>query len=85
VIETFQYGLPVARVERMDPLSIHPVNIHSEMNLPERPALFFEVHGAPAAVNEQVAIFDALQRQNGRSDLRTADRLEERDRLSRPA
>jgi hypothetical protein len=68
VIETFQYGLPVARVERMDPLSIHPVNIHSEMNLPERPALF-----------------DALQSQNGRSDLRTADRLEERDRLSRPA
>ncbi|MGO4840362.1 FAD-binding oxidoreductase, partial [Rhizobiaceae sp. 2RAB30] len=36
---------------------------------------------SPAAVDEQVEIFDQIQRQNGGDDLQSADRLEDRDRL----
>lgn len=81
VIETIQLGLPVARIELMDPLCLRAVNLHSGLNLPERPTLFLEFHGAPVAVDEQVALFDDLRRHNGGDDLKTADRLEERDRL----
>ncbi|MGO4843858.1 FAD-linked oxidase C-terminal domain-containing protein, partial [Rhizobiaceae sp. 2RAB30] len=42
VIETIQMGLPVARIELMDPLSLRAVNLHSGLNLPEKPTLFFE-------------------------------------------
>lgn len=81
VIETIQLGLPVARIELMDPLCMKAVNLHSGLSLPERPTLFVEFHGAPAAVAEQVALFGELQRQNGGDDLATAERLEDRDRL----
>jgi len=81
VIETIQLGLPVARIELMDPLALHAVNLHSGLGLAEKPTLFFEFHGSPAAVDEQVAVFDTLQRDNGGGDLVTADRLEDRDRL----
>jgi D-lactate dehydrogenase (cytochrome) len=81
VIDTIQLGLPVARIELMDPLALHAVNLHSGLALPERPTLFFEFHGAPAAVDEQVATFDALLRENQGGDLKTADKLEDRDRL----
>ncbi len=81
VIETIQMGLPVARIELMDPLSLRAVNLHSGLSLPERPTLFFEFHGSPAAVDEQVKMFDQIQRQNGGGDLQSADRLEDRDRL----
>jgi D-lactate dehydrogenase (cytochrome) len=83
VIETIQLGLPVARIELMDPLSLRAVNLHSGLSLPERPTLFLEFHGAPHAVDEQVALFDELRQQNRGDDLQTADGLEERDKLWR--
>jgi D-lactate dehydrogenase (cytochrome) len=81
VIETIQIGLPIARIELLDPLCIRAVNLHSRLDLAERPTLFVEFHGSPGAVDEQVALFDDLREQNGGDDLQSADRLEERDRL----
>ncbi|MEJ8572590.1 FAD-binding oxidoreductase [Microbaculum marinum] len=81
VIETIQMGIPVARLELMDPLCMRAVNAYSGLALPEEPTLFVEFHGMPAGVDEQVSVFAELCAANGAAPFRSAARLEDRDRL----
>jgi D-lactate dehydrogenase (cytochrome) len=54
VIATVQMGIPIARIELLDPAAIRACNRHAKLDLPEQPTLFVEFHGSPAAIAEQV-------------------------------
>ncbi|MEO0914075.1 MAG: FAD-linked oxidase C-terminal domain-containing protein, partial [Pseudomonadota bacterium] len=53
VISTIQMGIPIARMELLDALSIHGLNAHFSAGLPEEPHLFLEFHGSESGVAEQ--------------------------------
>jgi len=81
VIQTVQLGIPVARIELLDALSIAAINRYSKTRLRETPTLFFELHGSPAGVAEQTEILQALAADRGSMDFEWADRPEDRSRL----
>ncbi|MDY8109673.1 FAD-linked oxidase C-terminal domain-containing protein [Fulvimarina sp. 2208YS6-2-32] len=81
VIQTVQMGLPIARIELLDALSIRATNAHSKMDMPETPHLFVEFHGSPASVTEQAATFAEIVADHGGGLLQSASRAEERSRL----
>ncbi|EXI66822.1 MAG: putative FAD-linked oxidoreductase [Candidatus Accumulibacter adjunctus] len=81
VIETIQAGIPVARVELLDRLTLAAVNRYSGTALKELPTLFFEFHGSPAAVTEQAEAVQAIAGDHGGEDFSWATHAEERTRL----
>jgi D-lactate dehydrogenase (cytochrome) len=80
-IATIQLGIPIARCELLDALSVKAVNAHSKLGLPEQPMLFFEFHGSAAAVAEQIEAVTQIAREHGSNDLQWAATPEERTRL----
>jgi D-lactate dehydrogenase (cytochrome) len=56
VIETIQLGVPVARIELLDALTIRGFNGHAGYDLPEAPTLFLEFHGTTAGAREAADI-----------------------------
>ena len=81
VIETIQLGVPVARIELLDALTLSAVNHHSHTALKELPTLFFEFHGSPASVNEQAQLVQDIAAGFGGEDFAWATRNEDRSRL----
>jgi D-lactate dehydrogenase (cytochrome) len=81
VIQTIQMGVPVARIELLDPLTITAVNRHSKTTLPERPTLFFEFHGSAASVEEQAQFVQDIAGELGGENFEWATRPEDRSRL----
>lgn len=49
-----QNGVPVGRMEFVDPKSIDVINKHSNLDNDVKPTLFFELIGSPASVEEQL-------------------------------
>lgn len=80
-IEAMQLGLPLARIELLDPLQLYAVNLHSRLSLREVPTLFVEFHGSGAGVAEQVAAFRDVATANGAQGFEAAEAEEERRRL----
>ncbi len=68
VIQTIQLGVPVARIELLDPLAVHAINAYSKAGLRESPMLFFEFHGSDASVREQAEIVQEVARSHGGQD-----------------
>ena len=54
VIATIQLGVPIARIELLDPAAIRACNAFDRLDLAECPTLFVEFHGSPASVAEQI-------------------------------
>jgi D-lactate dehydrogenase (cytochrome) len=81
VIQTIQLGVPVARIELLDALSLKAINLFSKTTLTEAPTLFFEFHGSPAGVAEQAETVQAIAGELGGTDFQWATRPEERNRL----
>lgn len=81
VIQTIQLGIPVARIEILDSLSIRAINRYSRTSLREAPTLFFELHGSPASVAEQTQALRDLASDHGGMDFEWADQPEDRSRL----
>ncbi|HRP97443.1 MAG TPA: FAD-linked oxidase C-terminal domain-containing protein [Rhodocyclaceae bacterium] len=81
VIETIQLGVPVARIELVDRLSVQAINRYSKTTLREAPTLFFEFHGSPTGVEEQARSVEQLALDNGGEGFEWATRPEERSRL----
>ena len=81
VIQTIQLGIPVARIELLDALTISAVNRYSKTSLKEAPTLFFEFHGSPSAVEEQAALVQEIAAGHGGMDFEWATRPEDRSRL----
>ncbi|MGL4408112.1 MAG: FAD-binding oxidoreductase [Zoogloea sp.] len=81
VIQTIQLGVPVARIELLDALTVQAVNRYSKTTLREEPLLLFEFHGSPNGVQEQATTVQELARDNGGQDFEWATRPEDRSRL----
>lgn len=81
VIQTIQLGVPVARIELLDALSLKAINLFSKTTLAEAPTLFFEFHGSPAGVEEQAQTVQAIAGELGGTDFEWATRPEDRSRL----
>ncbi|MCK0510489.1 FAD-binding oxidoreductase [Aromatoleum buckelii] len=81
VIQTIQLGVPVARIELLDELTVQAINRYSKTTLRESPMLFFEFHGSKASVEEQAQTVQEIARDNGGQDFEWATHPEDRTRL----
>ena len=81
VIQTIQMGVPVARIELLDALTLTAINRFSKTTLPERPTLFFEFHGSESSVAEQAEFVQQIAGELGGENFEWATRPEDRTRL----
>jgi D-lactate dehydrogenase (cytochrome) len=84
VIQAVQLGLPLARAEMLDALTIHAINRHSKTTLTEAPTLFLEFGGAAGEATAQAAQMQQIVRECGGGDFAMATREEERSALWTP-
>jgi D-lactate dehydrogenase (cytochrome) len=80
-IATIQLGVPIARCELLDALTVKAVNAHAKLGLPEMPLLLFEFHGSETGVREQAETVQMIAKENGGRDFQWAMTPEERTRL----
>lgn len=84
VIQAMQLGIPLARAEMLDALTIRAINAHSRTDQIEAPTLFLEFSGSQAQVQEQREVLQAIAQEQGGGDFRWALRPEERTQLWTP-
>jgi D-lactate dehydrogenase (cytochrome) len=81
VIAVIQMGVPVARIELLDPAAIRACNAFSKLELAERPTLFLELHGSAPAVAEQLELVRSIGSELGGGEIEQAVEAEARSRL----
>lgn len=81
VMMTIQYGIPVARIELLDALSVSAANAYSKLSLPETPMLLLEFHGSAAGAVEQAETFGTIAEEFGGTDFAATASTEERNAL----
>ncbi|MBO69170.1 MAG: FAD-binding oxidoreductase [Acidiferrobacteraceae bacterium] len=81
VIETIQYGVPVARIELMDDRMIQAINDYSGTNLDIAPTIFLEFHGTVEYAREQSEIVQQIAVENSGSNFNWTANSEERAKL----
>ena len=81
VNEAVQYGIPMARMELLDALSMKAFNAFSGTDYAEVPTLFLEFNGSPAAVREQAEMVGEICSGHGGGEFRWASAQEDRDQL----
>jgi D-lactate dehydrogenase (cytochrome) len=81
VVATIQAGVPVARMELLDAASMEAVNAYAKLDYVVAPTLFFEFHGSPRGVEEQVAQVKEFAGENGANAFRWTTTPEERSKL----
>jgi D-lactate dehydrogenase (cytochrome) len=81
VIETIQMGVPIARVEFVDALSIRAINRHDKLELAEMATLFFEFHGSDSGVREQAETVQHIAGAHGGHRFEWATHPEDRKKL----
>ena len=80
-IMTIQMGIPVARIELLDALTVKGVNAHSKLDLPEAPLLLLEFHGSEASVKEQAENFGEIAAEHACLGFTFTTRAEDRSKL----
>ena len=80
-IATIQMGIPIARCELLDAMTVKAVNARDKLGLPEMPLLLFEFHGSPAGVAEQAKLVEEIAKEHGAAAFEWATRPEDRTRL----
>jgi len=80
-IATIQLGVPIARCELLDALTVKAVNQRDRLGLPELPLLLFEFHGSAASVEEQAKTVQEIAAEHGGQGFRWATQPEDRTRL----
>lgn len=78
VVESIQFGVPLARIELLDDAQMRAVNARSGTSYDEKNTLFFEFHGTEASVAEQVALVKELAGDNGGEEFKWSNLPEER-------
>lgn len=81
VIATIQSGIPMARIEFLDPDAVAACNNWSNQSLPLQPQLLVEFHGTASAVEEQAERFGELAQEMGCTGFQWAKAQEDRTAL----
>ncbi|MCC0026986.1 MAG: FAD-linked oxidase C-terminal domain-containing protein [Zhengella sp.] len=81
VIMTIQMGIPVARIELLNALSMKSLNAYSHLDYPESPCLFVEFHGSETGVKEQSEMFGEIAGDLGGGPFLWTTVAEERNKL----
>ncbi|GLQ34858.1 2-hydroxy-acid oxidase [Amylibacter marinus] len=81
VIMAVQMGVPIARMELVDGLSIKAINAYSKLSYPEKPHLFMEFHGSEVAVKDQSETMREISADFQGGDFQWSTRSEERNAL----
>lgn len=81
VIQAIQLGLGVARIELLDEMQLHAVNVHSKTDFELKPTLFLEFHGTQVSARDQVELFQQIAEDEGAIRYDWAEREEDRRRL----
>ncbi|MGV6804168.1 MAG: FAD-binding oxidoreductase [Ruegeria sp.] len=81
VMATIQFGIPVARIELLDTLSVQAANAYSGLDLPETPLLLLEFHGSETGAAEQSETFGEIADEFGGSGFVATASTEERSKL----
>jgi D-lactate dehydrogenase (cytochrome) len=81
VVQAIQLGVPLARVEILDDKQMIAVNRWSKLSYPEVTTLFFEFHGSPTHVAEQIETVRDVAGMNGGGEFSWATLPEERSKL----
>ncbi len=81
VITAVQMGVPMARMELIDTLSMQALNQYSHLGLPEKPHLFMEFHGSETSVAEQSELLKELAADMGGGDFQWSTKTEDRNKL----
>ena len=80
-IAIIQMGVPIARVELIDPNAVRMVNAYAKLGLSESPMLLMEFHGSPNGVQEQAQTVQEIASDHGGQSFEWATTPEERTRL----
>ena len=83
VIQTIQFGVPIARIELIDEVQMAAINAYSNLDNLEQPTLFLEFNGSESGVQEQTETVREICIENGGGEFRWATRHEERQKLWR--
>ena len=83
VTQIMQYGIPIARVELLDKMTMHAINKYSKTDYAEAPTLFLEFHGSAASVREQAEQTEQITADNGGNAFVWTDNPEERTKMWR--
>jgi len=81
VIEAIQCGIPIARSELLDTLTVQAVNRYSKLGLRESPTVWFEFHGTTEGAREQATLMQQIATSHGGLDFEWTVKPEERSRL----
>ena len=83
VIEILQSGIPVARCEFLDEVSVRAVNDYSKLAYKPSPLLFLEFHGTSSSVAEQASLSGEIAAEHGGGDFQWTLEREKREELWR--
>ncbi len=81
VIQAMQFGLPLARAELLDELTVTAVNRFSKLDLKVAPTLFLEFHGDAKSAADLAATMQEIASAEGGSAFQWAAHAEDRTRL----
>ena len=81
VATTMQVGIPMARIEFMDPIAMRAVNLHSGTDYPEQPHLMIEFNGSAEAVRADAEAFGEIAAEHGGQGFQWASSPEDRKKL----
>nr|XP_022345281.1 probable D-lactate dehydrogenase, mitochondrial isoform X1 [Crassostrea virginica] len=80
-VQVLQCGIPMARIEFLDEVSIDACNKYSKMNMKVAPSLFLEFSGSPKSLDDNAEIVGEIVKMNGGSDFKWATDVDERNLL----
>ena len=82
VIQTIQFGIPVARIELMDDVQIDAVNRYSRLSMAVKPTLLFEFHAtSESGAAEHAKAVQEIAAAHGGTEFRWATTTEDRATL----
>jgi len=81
VIETIQSGIPMARIEFVDPAMASALNDYAGTDFPRAPHLFVEFHGSPDSTAQDAERFKEISDDHGGSGFDWATQPEDRNAL----